>query len=48
MPFFSAPDGLELAYRTVGEGAPLVCLAGGPFRDAAYLGDLGASRRTAA
>ncbi|MGC0314850.1 alpha/beta fold hydrolase [Kitasatospora acidiphila] len=41
MPFFSAPDGLELAYRTVGEGAPLVCLAGGPFRDAAYLGDLG-------
>ncbi|MCC9307916.1 alpha/beta hydrolase [Kitasatospora sp. RB6PN24] len=41
MPFFKAPDGTELAYRTVGRGAPLVCLAGGPFRDAAYLGDLG-------
>jgi pimeloyl-ACP methyl ester carboxylesterase len=48
MPFFTAPDSTRLAYRTVGDGAPLVCLAGGPFRDAEYLGDLGglsASRR---
>ncbi|MFJ9431973.1 alpha/beta fold hydrolase [Streptomyces sp. NPDC101490] len=41
MPHFTTYDGTELAYRVVGEGEPLVCLAGGPMRDADYLGDLG-------
>ncbi|MFE4306285.1 alpha/beta fold hydrolase [Streptomyces sp. NPDC056517] len=41
MPQFTSYDGTELAYRIVGEGEPLVCLAGGPMRDAVYLGDLG-------
>ncbi|MFE7549513.1 alpha/beta fold hydrolase [Streptomyces gardneri] len=47
---FTTYDGTELAYRTLGEGAgePLICLPGGPMRDAAYLGDLGglAAHRT--
>lgn len=34
-------DGTELAYRVRGEGASLVCVPGGPMREAAYLGDLG-------
>ncbi|MGI5469005.1 alpha/beta fold hydrolase [Streptomyces sp. CA-132043] len=40
-------DGTELHYRVLGPDEadsglpPLVCLAGGPARDAAYLGDLG-------
>jgi proline iminopeptidase len=34
-------DGTEIVYRTTGEGTPLVALAGGPGRDAAYLGTLG-------
>ncbi|MEU7971785.1 alpha/beta hydrolase [Micromonospora sp. NPDC049089] len=38
---FAGIDGTTLAYRTVGVGDPLVCLPGGPMRDAAYLGDLG-------
>ncbi|MFT2019875.1 alpha/beta fold hydrolase [Streptomyces sp. 796.1] len=43
---YASYDGAELAYRVIGprDGAavpPLVCLAGGPGRDAAYLGDLG-------
>jgi len=42
MPHFTSYDGTEIAYRTLGEGPALVCLAGGPARDAAYLGDLGA------
>ncbi|MDH6118124.1 proline iminopeptidase [Kitasatospora sp. GAS204A] len=41
MPTFSAPDGTVLAYHLHGEGAPLVCLPGGPMRDPGYLGDLG-------
>ncbi|MGQ5260083.1 alpha/beta fold hydrolase [Micromonospora sp. ZYX-F-536] len=41
MTTFVAPDGTTLAYRTVGGGAPLLCLPGGPARDSAYLGDLG-------
>ncbi|MER5308716.1 alpha/beta hydrolase [Streptomyces sp. NPDC002773] len=41
MPKFTTYDGTELAYRILGEGEPLVCLAGGPMRDADYLGDLG-------
>lgn len=36
----TAADGTRLAYRTVGQGPPLVCLAGGPGRAAAYLEDL--------
>lgn len=41
MPTFTTYDGTELSYRVSGVGEPLVCLAGGPMRDAAYLGDLG-------
>ncbi|MEV6896549.1 alpha/beta hydrolase [Amycolatopsis sp. NPDC051372] len=41
MPTFAAPDGTTLAYRVLGSGTPVVCLPGGPMRDAAYLGDLG-------
>ncbi|WP_137991842.1 alpha/beta fold hydrolase [Streptomyces vilmorinianum] len=40
MPYFSAYDGTRLAYRTDGDGDPLVCLPGGPA-DSRYLGDLG-------
>jgi proline iminopeptidase len=37
-----APDGTELAYRTVGElGEPVICVPGGPMHDSDYLGDLG-------
>ncbi|MFD6419529.1 alpha/beta fold hydrolase [Streptomyces sp. NPDC060194] len=48
MPFYRAYDDAELAYRELGDPAspPLVCLAGGPGRDAAYLGDLGGLDRT--
>ncbi|MGW1378388.1 alpha/beta fold hydrolase [Streptomyces sp. NPDC002446] len=45
MPTFLAPDGTELAYHVVGEGAPLLCLPGGPMRASAYLGDLGGLSR---
>jgi proline iminopeptidase len=41
MPTFSAADGTVLAYHVQGEGAPLVCLPGGPMRASVYLGDLG-------
>jgi proline iminopeptidase len=41
MPTFTAFDGTELAYHVQGEGAPLVCVPGGPMRDSVYLGDLG-------
>ncbi|WP_043545786.1 alpha/beta fold hydrolase [Salinispora arenicola] len=37
MPTFSSFDGLRLAYHTAGEGAPVVCLAGGPGRASAYM-----------
>lgn len=40
MPALSAYDGTTLAYHVSGDGAPLVCLPGGPT-DSAYLGDLG-------
>ncbi|MET7644628.1 alpha/beta hydrolase [Streptomyces sp. NPDC005426] len=40
MPTFSAPDGTRLAYRTYGDGDPLLCIPGGPA-DSRYLGDLG-------
>ena len=38
---FASYDGAVLAYRRSGAGDPLVCLPGGPGRDARYLGDLG-------
>ncbi|WP_046778528.1 alpha/beta fold hydrolase [Streptomyces yangpuensis] len=41
MPIFTTYDGTELAYRTLGEGPPLVCLPGGAMRASRYLGDLG-------
>ncbi|MEV6504494.1 alpha/beta hydrolase [Streptomyces sp. NPDC051642] len=41
MPTFAAPDGTRLAYHSLGDGPPLICLPGGPMRDSAYLGTLG-------
>jgi proline iminopeptidase len=41
MPHYTSYDGAEIAYRDRGEGPVLLALAGGPGRDAAYLGDLG-------
>src|SRR4051812_12380964 len=41
MAFFPSYDGTKLAYTTVGDGPPLLCLPGGPGRAAAYLEDLG-------
>lgn len=41
MPHFTAPDGTRLAFHLRGEGAPLLCLPGGPMRASAYLEDLG-------
>ncbi|MCB5167753.1 alpha/beta hydrolase [Streptomyces bambusae] len=38
---FISYDGTPLAYRSFGDGPPLVCLPGGPMRDSAYLGELG-------
>jgi pimeloyl-ACP methyl ester carboxylesterase len=40
MQFFTSYDGVKLSYRVSGDGAPVVCLPGGPTA-AAYLGDLG-------
>jgi pimeloyl-ACP methyl ester carboxylesterase len=37
---FASYDGVRLSFTTVGEGPPLVCVAGGPGRAAAYLEDL--------
>jgi proline iminopeptidase len=42
---FRAADGAELAYHVHGEGAPLICVPGGPMRESAYLGDLGGLSR---
>ena len=41
MPTFPSYDGTVLAYRLVGTGPLLVCVAGGPARDSAYFGNLG-------
>jgi pimeloyl-ACP methyl ester carboxylesterase len=41
MPTFPSYDGTTLAYRRVGTGPSLVCLAGGPARSSVYFGDLG-------
>ncbi len=38
---FAAADGTRLAYHPTGEGAPLICVPGGPMQSSAYLGDLG-------
>ncbi|GHF71553.1 hydrolase [Kitasatospora xanthocidica] len=38
---FTSYDGTRLAFRTLGDGPPLLCLPGGPGRAAEYLGDLG-------
>ncbi|MEU6781287.1 alpha/beta hydrolase [Nonomuraea angiospora] len=40
MEFFTSYDGTKLSYHVAGDGAPVVCLPGGPTA-AAYLGDLG-------
>jgi proline iminopeptidase len=45
VPTFHAPDGTELAYHVRGDGAPLICLPGGPMRASACLGDLGGLAR---
>ncbi|WP_031069682.1 alpha/beta fold hydrolase [Streptomyces sp. NRRL WC-3742] len=41
MEFITSYDGTTLAFRTLGDGPPLLCLPGGPGRAAEYLGDLG-------
>ncbi|MGC5009264.1 alpha/beta fold hydrolase [Streptosporangium sp. DT93] len=41
MPTFPAYDGTGLAYHVFGEGAPVICLPGGPMQDSSYLGELG-------
>ncbi|MEO3814123.1 alpha/beta hydrolase [Sphaerisporangium sp. B11E5] len=41
MPAFTSYDGTRLAYHVQGQGAPLICVPGGPMQDSAYLGDLG-------
>ncbi|MCW2686410.1 MAG: hypothetical protein JWR37_1300 [Mycobacterium sp.] len=41
MPAFASYDGTQLWYDCLGEGPPLVCLAGGPGADGRSLGDLG-------
>jgi len=46
VPEFASYDGTELGYRVLGDGAPLVCLPGGPGRATDYLGDLGGLDRS--
>ncbi|WBB69410.1 alpha/beta hydrolase [Micromonospora sp. WMMD812] len=41
MGIFTSDDGTRLGYHRTGEGAPLVCLPGGPMLASDYLGDLG-------
>lgn len=41
MEFFTSYDKTTLAFHTLGDGPPLLCLPGGPGRAAEYLGDLG-------
>ncbi|MGH3384260.1 MAG: alpha/beta fold hydrolase [Nocardioidaceae bacterium] len=45
MSVLTASDGTRIAYHESGEGAPVVCLPGGPLLDAASLGDLGGLAR---
>ncbi len=42
---FASYDGTRIGYRTLGDGAPLVCLPGGPGRTSEYFGDLGGLSR---
>jgi pimeloyl-ACP methyl ester carboxylesterase len=47
MPHYRSYDDAALVYRLLGpSSSPLVCLAGGPGRDAAYLGNLGGLDRS--
>lgn len=46
MPQLSSYDGTKIGYRVAGEGAPLVCLPGGPGRGCEYFGDLGGLSRS--
>jgi pimeloyl-ACP methyl ester carboxylesterase len=41
MTTYTTWDGAELAYRVLGDGAPLVVVPGGPARNVEYLEDLG-------
>lgn len=41
VPSFASYDGIELSYRVLGDGPPLVCLPGGPGRAVEYLGEFG-------
>ncbi|MEP6665677.1 MAG: alpha/beta hydrolase [Nocardioidaceae bacterium] len=41
MSTYSASDGAELAYDLAGQGAPLLCIPGGPGRDPIYMEGLG-------
>jgi pimeloyl-ACP methyl ester carboxylesterase len=41
MATFESADGTLLSYHEAGQGAPLICVPGGPMQSAAYLGDLG-------
>ncbi|MEU6017676.1 alpha/beta hydrolase [Streptomyces sp. NPDC047515] len=41
MPTLAAHDGTTLAYHVYGNGAPVVCLPGGPMQASQYLGELG-------
>ena len=41
MPTFETSTGATLSYETIGDGAPVVCIPGGPGFAARQLGDLG-------
>ncbi|MGH3157453.1 MAG: alpha/beta fold hydrolase [Streptosporangiaceae bacterium] len=46
MSWFVSYDGTRIGYLEVGDGAPLVCLPGGPGRTVEYFGDLGGLGRS--
>lgn len=41
MPYTVAHDGTKIVFRMIGQGPPLLCLAGGPGTDVQSLGNLG-------
>lgn len=43
---FASYDGIQIGYRTLGAGPPLICLPGGPGRAGEYFGDLGGLSRS--
>ena len=45
LPVLWGADGRQMAYRRLGHGPPVVCLAGGPGANAEYLEDLGGLSR---